>query len=120
MRPVAQSVVTTARDLYTASNPPQIVHGRNLFSFSERRNNDRTTKGVIVTSFDPVSGESLEAAFNPSFLLDGLGALVSPLARFAFTAPGKPAVLSGQAGDGWVDDTYRYLLMPVRVGADTP
>ncbi len=59
-------IVTTARDLYTSLNPPQIVWGRNLYSFSERRNNDRTGKGVIMTSFDPVSGKSLEAAYNPN------------------------------------------------------
>jgi hypothetical protein len=58
-------IVTTARDLYTSLNPPQIVYGRNLFSFSEHRNNDRVAKGVIVTSFDAVSGTAIEAAFNP-------------------------------------------------------
>jgi DNA polymerase-3 subunit beta len=61
-------------------------------------------------------GEDLSIAFNPAFLLDGLGALGTPFARLSFTIPQKPAVLSGQAeAEGEDDDSYRYLLMPVRL-----
>ena len=61
-------------------------------------------------------GEDLSIAFNPAFLLDGLGALGAPFARLSFTVPQKPAVLSGQAeAEGDDDDSYRYLLMPVRL-----
>jgi DNA polymerase-3 subunit beta len=61
-------------------------------------------------------GEELTIAFNPQFLLDGLGALGKPFARLSFTQPQKPAVISGQAQlDGEDDDTYRYLIMPVRL-----
>ena len=63
-----------------------------------------------------LEGEDLSIAFNPHFLLDGLGALGTPYARLSFTVPAKPAVLSGQAeADGDEDDSYRYLLMPVRL-----
>jgi DNA polymerase III subunit beta len=63
-----------------------------------------------------LQGEDLSIAFNPAFLLDGLGALGAPFARLSFTVPQKPAVLSGQAeADGEDDDSYRYLLMPVRL-----
>jgi hypothetical protein len=58
-------VVTTARDLYTSDSPPRILYGKNLLSFSEHRNNDRAAKGVIITSYDPIKGVSLEASFNP-------------------------------------------------------
>lgn len=61
-------------------------------------------------------GDDLSIAFNPAFLLDGLGALGSPYARLSFTVPQKPAVISGQPEvDGDDDDSYRYLLMPVRL-----
>ncbi len=61
-------------------------------------------------------GEDLSIAFNPQFLLDGLGALTTPYARLSFTLPQKPAVISGQAeGEGQDDESYRYLLMPVRL-----
>ncbi|MFX0538990.1 DNA polymerase III subunit beta [Ornithinimicrobium sp. Y1847] len=62
-----------------------------------------------------LTGPELEIAFNPQFLLDGLGVLNAPFARLAFTQPSRPAVLSGQAEvDGDSDESYRYVLMPVR------
>lgn len=62
-----------------------------------------------------LTGPELEIAFNPQFLLDGLGAIGTPFARLSFTQPSRPAVLSGQAeADGDADETYRYVLMPVR------
>jgi DNA polymerase-3 subunit beta len=61
-------------------------------------------------------GEDLSVAFNPQYLLDGLGALGAPFARLSFTVPQKPAVISGQPElEGEDDDSYRYLLMPVRL-----
>jgi DNA polymerase-3 subunit beta len=63
-----------------------------------------------------LTGDDISIAFNPTYLLDGLGALDDSHARLSFTASSKPAVISGTNGpDGDVDDTYRYLLMPVRV-----
>ena len=60
-------------------------------------------------------GEDIAIAFNPQFLLDGLGVLNAPFARLSFTQPSRPAVLSGQAEvDGESDESYRYVLMPVR------
>ncbi|HEX7355673.1 MAG TPA: DNA polymerase III subunit beta [Mycobacteriales bacterium] len=55
-------------------------------------------------------GEPLTIAFNPQFLLDGLGVLDAPTARLTFTDPKRPAVMSGGDGGG-----YSYLLMPVRL-----
>jgi DNA polymerase III subunit beta len=62
-----------------------------------------------------ISGPDIEIAFNPHFLLDGLGAVGTQFSRLAFTQPSRPAVLSGQAEeDGEPDTSYRYVLMPVR------
>jgi DNA polymerase-3 subunit beta len=61
-------------------------------------------------------GDDITIAFNPQFLLDGLQALGTPFVRLSFTQSTKPAVLTGQSErDGDSDDTYRYLLMPVRM-----
>ena len=60
-------------------------------------------------------GPDIEVAFNPTFLLDGLGALGTAYTRLAFTAPTKAVLLTGQSEvDAEVDATYRYVLMPVR------
>lgn len=62
-----------------------------------------------------LTGPEIETAFNPQFLLDGLQVLGTSYARLSFTQPGRPAVLSGQnEADGESDDSYRYVLMPVR------
>ncbi|CCH80156.1 DNA polymerase III subunit beta [Nostocoides japonicum T1-X7] len=62
-----------------------------------------------------LTGEGLEIAFNPGYLLDGLGAVGTAYTRFSFTQPSRPAVLTGQAeADGENDTAYRYVLMPVR------
>ena len=60
-------------------------------------------------------GEDISVAFNPSYLLDGLGAIDTPFVRLAFTHPTKPVEFTGQpeaAGDDVRD--YRYLLVPIR------
>lgn len=63
-----------------------------------------------------LSGDDISIAFNPAYLLDGLGALDAPHAELRFTAPGRPAVLAGKEfADTSAGDDYRYLLMPVRL-----
>ncbi|HVB28098.1 MAG TPA: DNA polymerase III subunit beta [Mycobacteriales bacterium] len=64
---------------------------------------------TLPAAFD---GEELGIAFNATFLLDGLAAIDSDTACFAFTTPSRPAVLTGKA-DGAGD--YIYLLMPIRL-----
>ncbi len=67
---------------------------------------------LLPASFE---GDELTIAFNPVFLLDGLGAVDSDTARLAFTASTKPAVLTGKAADVDAAGDYRYLLMPIRL-----
>ncbi len=57
-------------------------------------------------------GELITTAFNPQFLLDGLGALSSQSARLLFTSPNKPVVLRPDAGG---TGEYTYVMMPVRL-----
>jgi DNA polymerase-3 subunit beta len=62
-----------------------------------------------------LTGPDIEIAFNPQYLLDGLGVMGTDFTRVSFTQPSRPAVLSGQAEeDGEADTSYRYVLMPVR------
>jgi DNA polymerase-3 subunit beta len=68
---------------------------------------------VIEASFE---GDDIQIAFNPQYLLDGLTALDSDVARIAFTESGKPALITGKPAPDEQPD-YRYLLMPIRLGA---
>jgi DNA polymerase-3 subunit beta len=63
----------------------------------------------LEVTFD---GEPITTAFNPQFLLDGLGALSTGTARMQFTSSTKPVVLRPEASDG---ADYTYLIMPVRL-----
>ena len=61
-------------------------------------------------------GDEIEIAFNPQFLLDGLGASAPPFApavvhRSRASPPCSPARPRRTAS---ADDSYRYVLMPVR------
>ncbi len=47
-----------------------------------------------------LEGEPLTIAFNPQFLLDGLGAVDSAVSRLSFTTSSKPAVLTGGSAEG--------------------
>lgn len=61
-------------------------------------------------------GDVIEIAFNPGYLIDGLVAVNSPIARFSFTQSTRPAVITGVSEvSAASSDAYRYLLMPVRL-----
>jgi DNA polymerase III subunit beta len=74
---------------------------------------DATAAESLPAGFD---GEPLTIAFNATYLLDGLGSLDSDEAQLSFTAPTKPAVLTGKSGPDHESD-HRYLLMPVRLSS---
>ena len=67
-----------------------------------------TITAVDGASFDGAG--DMRVNFNAAYLLDGLTAIGSDVARVSFTTPTRPAVLTGKDGG----DGYRYLLMPVR------
>ena len=71
---------------------------------------DAQANEVLECSLD---GDAIDIAFNPTYLLDGLAAVNSEHTRFAFTQASRPAVLT--ASDDDAADSYRYLLMPVRL-----
>ena len=61
-------------------------------------------------------GEDISLAFNPGYLLEGLGALEAPYTQLSYTTSTKPAVLTGRpAADAEHDPAYRYLVMPIRL-----
>jgi len=75
-----------------------------------------------------LDGTPLVIAFNPSYLLDALGALHTAKARLTFTTPNRPALMrpvppppvtaegeSAPDADVEQESGYLHLLMPVRL-----
>ena len=94
------------------NTPVRLGFSEGVVTLEAGQGEDAQASEAVECAFD---GEEFSIAFNPQFLLDGLGALSTPFARLSFTQPTKPAVISGQAeGEGEDDGSYRYLLMPVR------
>lgn len=56
------------------------------------------------------------AGFNPHYLTDALSALDAPYVRFAFTAPGKPCLVTGLSElEGDQIDDYKHVIMLMRL-----
>ena len=117
-----EAVVKTA-DLIEAVKRVALVAERNTpvrLRFSQGQVDIEAGTGDDAQASEAVEarldGEDLDVAFNPAFLLDGLGALHTPYAHLSFTAALKPAMISGQSEeDGSPDVSYRYVLQPVRL-----
>lgn len=61
-------------------------------------------------------GEPATVGFNPTYLLDGLNAIGTPVAQLAFTQPTKPAELTGVTDlEAEPQTSFRYVLMPLRL-----
>ncbi|MBE1877509.1 DNA polymerase III subunit beta [Myceligenerans pegani] len=115
------AVVATA-PLIDAAKRVSLVAERNTpirLSFSEGQvvldagqGDDAQASEALEAVLD---GEDIAVAFNPQYLLDGLGALGTDFVRLSFTHPNKPVEFTGQDSlDGEDDSTYRYLLVPIR------
>jgi DNA polymerase-3 subunit beta len=63
-----------------------------------------------------LTGEEITIGFNPSYLLDGLGAIPESHVHVGMTQPARPAAFAGMSGpDAEPDLDFRYLLMPLRM-----
>jgi DNA polymerase-3 subunit beta len=63
-----------------------------------------------------LDGDAITVAFNPTYLLDGLGALDSEYVQLGFTQETKPVEFVGlDKPGGTVADEFRYLLVPIRI-----
>ncbi len=63
-----------------------------------------------------LSGGDISIGFNPTYLLDGLGAITGSHVHIAMTQPARPAAFASMSGtDASPDLDFRYLLMPLRM-----
>lgn len=88
--------------------PVRLEFAENSLSLTAGGEDEGRAEENLEVSYE---GEPITTAFNPQFLLDGLGALSSGTARMLFTSSSKPVVLRSDA-DG---NDYTYLIMPVRL-----
>lgn len=93
-------------------SPVRLEFGEGNLALSAGGDDEGRAEENVEVGFE---GAPITIAFNPTFLLDGLGAIDSDTARVSFTAPGKPAVLAGKSEADGDDVAYRYLIMPVRL-----
>lgn len=97
------------------STPIRLTFAEGSLTLDAGQGDDAQASEQLVAHLD---GEDIATAFNPGYLLDGLGALSTPYVHLAFTHPSKPAVLTGIDAIGGEEDLgFRYLLMPIRFGA---
>lgn len=95
------------------STPVRLAFGDGAVTLEASSGEDAQASESIAAD---VSGDGLTIGFNPTFLLDGLGAIDAPVAVLSFTQPARPAVLQGADDmDAPMHPVYRYLLMPVRL-----
>lgn len=63
-----------------------------------------------------LNGDPITVAFNPQYLLDGLGALSTEYVQFGFLQETKPVEFVGiDKPGGTVAAEFRYLLVPIRI-----
>jgi DNA polymerase-3 subunit beta len=63
-----------------------------------------------------LSGDDISIGFNPTYLLDGLGAIDGTHVHIAMTQPARPAAFASMKTlDSAPDLDFRYLLMPLRM-----
>ena len=97
------------------STPIRLTFAEGSLTLDAGQGDDAQASEQLVAHLE---GEDIATAFNPGYLLDGLGALSTPYVHLAFTHPSKPAVLTGIDAIGGEEDLgFRYLLMPIRFGA---
>lgn len=60
-----ECIVTTATDYYTGANPPRLIWGQNILRISEERDTRLSGVGIGITSFDPMTGTTIEALWPP-------------------------------------------------------
>lgn len=83
---------------------------------SEGNGDDAQARDLVDAAFDTETGAPLTVASNPTFLLDGLGAIDADVI-ISIVAPTKRAVITGADKDGkdLGEGALEYLLMPVRL-----
>jgi len=90
------------------NTPVRLTFGTGQVLLEAGTGDEAQASEAIEASFE---GDEMQIAFNPQYLIDGIGAIDSDIARVSFTTPTRPAVITGK---GEAQPDYRYVLMPIR------
>ncbi|TDQ55480.1 DNA polymerase III subunit beta [Actinorugispora endophytica] len=112
--PVAPLVEAVKRVALVAdrSTPLRLSFGQGEVVLEAGSGDDAQAAEALDVKFE---GEPMRIAFSPQYFLDGLGGVESETAFLNFTAPTKPAVITGAPAEEGGRPNYRYLVMPLRV-----
>ncbi|MET7563754.1 DNA polymerase III subunit beta [Streptomyces sp. NPDC005479] len=99
------------------STPVQLHFSQEELTLTAGSGDDAQARDRVDAAFATDTGAPLTVAFNPTFLLDGLGVIDTDVIKFSIVAATKPAVITGADKDGndLDDGALEYLLMPVRL-----
>src|SRR5581483_544421 len=79
------------------NTPVRLEFGEGTLALSAGAEDEGRAEENLEVEYD---GDPITTAFNPQFLLDGLGALTAPTARLLFTSANKPVVLRPDTDGG--------------------
>ena len=136
--PKVRHIMNTAAVMNVRVNTAELVAAaRRVALVAERNTSLRMLVGDQVITLEAATGDQAQASeaieanvdqpgggepvltaagFNPSYLLDALGAFDTPYVNFGFTAPSKPCQLTGLPdpdSDPLTD--YRHVIMLMRL-----
>jgi len=117
------TAVVRTQDLIDATRRVALVAERNSsvrLAFAEGevvldagQSDDAQASEALEATLD---GDDITVAFNPQYLLDGLGALATEYVQFGFLQETKPVEFVGiDKPGGTVAAEFRYLLVPIRI-----
>lgn len=123
---IPQDFVTTARmvagDLLGVIKRVSIVsaaHAPIRLRFSEGQVSVEAGSGEDSNAQETmpclVEGPDIEMNLNPNMLREGLSVLGNEYVHMSFTDSAKPVLINGaEKPDSEIDDSFQYLLMPIR------
>ena len=75
---------------------------------SKKDSNSYDSKDIKILGLEVGDVTDFQISFNPNYLIQGIEVLDGNKAFLRFSGNDKPAVILGE------EETYQYLLMPVR------
>jgi DNA polymerase-3 subunit beta len=101
-----RTVITATKDVTT---PVRLTLSDGVLKLEVKTPETADATDILDGTLD---GVEIAVAFNPTYLIDGLDAVTTDDVVLQVTDAVKPATIKGVA-----DDSYLYLLMPVRVSS---